>query len=220
MIPYPNCVCVCFCRDVFYCRARSLLLALLSTSQAASTQQQPAVAVHSQQQSQQQQQATTDVFSTQRAETAATDNASTSEAADGVVTAPATASQGSKGVSKQRAKPQAAAAPVPTRCALDGLQFAFSDVRVIEGKFAAYRITLMVPVTSEQLQLLADDSTVNNNNSSAGKNSNRQSAINDRALSVFGSLSGHGVQYCKWEVWRRITDFGALRYVTSKESLQ
>jgi hypothetical protein len=210
------------CFYVLNCRARSLLLALLSTSQAASTQQQPAVAAHSQQQSQQQQQATTDVFSTQRAETAATDNASTSETADGVVTAPAAASQGSKGVSKQRAKPQAAAAPVPTRCALDGLQFAFSDVRVIEGKFAAYRITLMVPVTNEQLQLLADDSTVNNNNSSAGnsRNSNRQSAINDRALSVFGSLSGHGVQYCKWEVWRRITDFGALRYVTSKESLQ
>jgi hypothetical protein len=132
---------------------------------------------HQQQRQHQQQQATTDAFSTstQQAERSATDNASSSEAADGTVTAPAAASQGSKGVSKQRAKPQAAAA-VLTRCALDGLQFAFSDVRVIEGKFAAYRITLMVPVTSEQLQLLADDSTVTSS-SSNGRNSNRQSAI-------------------------------------------
>jgi hypothetical protein len=95
-------------------------------------------------------------------------------------------------------------------------------VRVIQGKFAAYKITLMVPVTSDQLQLLADDSTVTSSSSSSstGRSSNRQSAINDRALNVFGSLCGRGVQYCKWEVWRRISDSGALRYVTLSKSLQ
>jgi hypothetical protein len=206
---------LCYAYCVLTCRAKSLLLALLSTNPAAaSLQQRTASATNSQQQSQQQQQqqqAPTDALSaiTQQDERAATDSNPTQETAEAAGVASAAAvSHSNKGAAKHRGKAHAAATPVPTRCALDGLQFVFSDVRVIDGKFAAYRITLMVPVSSEQLLLLSDDT----GNSSSS--SNRQSAITDRALSVFGSLSGHGVQYCKWEVWRRISDFGALRYVT------